>query len=302
MVRSNQKPANPGHNRWGDSRSNVRVRSDKTLRLDIFAGRSVEVVGPPTGYGRYRWVVKTNLSTIDPFRVAAFFVHGTGGEQDVEFSRWGHRRADAAGTWVTWRKRTRLGFGPFGVSPAVPYTIDIDWRPGTTRFAVRDATGATLVDTTHPSSRPGPPHRATHVVLGLSRTGDERQQVHLGDRPPARHRPVLQLPAAAALTQRPPQTHDARPWAPFAIVPPRSGRAHRLLSVGEWADLDVELTRPGRHPRRRIWRHQRGRARRTTQRAMAEPARTLPERLLTVNHLKVAGGRLPHLRRLTVGA
>ena len=155
VVRSNQNPANPGHNRWGDSRSNVRVRSDKTLRLDIFAGRSVEVIGPPTGYGRYRWVVKTNLSTIDPFRVAAFFVHGTGGEQDVEFSRWGHAEL-AAGTWVTWRKRTRLGFGPFGVSPAVPYTIDIDWRPGTTRFAVRDATGATLVDTTHPSSRPGP--------------------------------------------------------------------------------------------------------------------------------------------------
>jgi hypothetical protein len=155
VVRSTQKPGSPGHNRWGDSRSNVRVRSDKTLRLDIFAGRSVEVIGPPTGYGRYRWVVKTNLSTIDPFRVAAFFVDGMDGEQDVEFSRWGHPELTATGTWVTWRERTRLGFGPFGVSSAVPYTLDIDWRPATTRFTVRDATGARLLDTTHRSSRPG---------------------------------------------------------------------------------------------------------------------------------------------------
>jgi|tagenome__1003787_1003787.scaffolds.fasta_scaffold20116580_1 hypothetical protein len=155
VVRSNPKPAAPEHNRWSDSRANVRVRGDKTLRLDIFAGRSAEVVGPPTGYGRYRWVVKTNLSTIDPFRVAAFFVDGLDGEQDVEFSRWGHPELTAPGSWVTWRKRTRLGFGPFGVSAAAPYTIDIDWRPGTTRFAVRDASGATLVNTTHPSSRPG---------------------------------------------------------------------------------------------------------------------------------------------------
>jgi hypothetical protein len=162
MVRSTTKRANPGHNRWGDSRRNVRVRSDKTLAVNISKGRSVEVVGPPTGYGRYRWVVKTNLSTIDPFRVAAFFVHGTGGEQDVEFARWGDGSLATAGSWVTWRKRTRLGFGFFVVSPAVPYTIEIDWRVGATAFAIHDASGATLLNTKFPSSAPGR-HTAPHI-------------------------------------------------------------------------------------------------------------------------------------------
>lgn len=155
MVRSNNHPANPGHNRWGDSRWNARVQHDGTLRVNISKGRSVELVGPPTGYGHYRWVVKTNLSTIDPFRVAAFFADGDRGEQDVEFSRWGHADLTTPGTWVTWRKRTRLGFGYFGVSPAAPYTIDIDWHKAGTRFMVHDASGAALVDTTFPSDRPG---------------------------------------------------------------------------------------------------------------------------------------------------
>jgi hypothetical protein len=41
------------------------------------------------------------------------------------------------------------------VSPIAPYTIDIDWRKGATRFAVHDASGAAMVDTTFRSSRPG---------------------------------------------------------------------------------------------------------------------------------------------------
>jgi hypothetical protein len=154
-VRSTKHAASPGHNRWGDSRWNVRVLNDKTLRVNISKGKSVELVGPRTGYGHYHWVVKTDLSTIDPFRVAAFFVSGRGGEQDVEFSRWGHPTLTTAGSWVTWRRHTRLGFGDFAVSPAAPYTIDIDWHKGATRFTVHDASGATLVDTTHRSSRPG---------------------------------------------------------------------------------------------------------------------------------------------------
>lgn len=133
---------------------NVHVQRDRTLRVNISRGRSVEVVGPSTGYGTYRWVVGTDLSTIDPFRVVAFFVYGRGGEQDVEFARWGDPSGTEVGSWVTWRKHARLGFGFFAVSPAAPYTIEIDWRVGATRFSMRDATGATLLDTTVPSSRP----------------------------------------------------------------------------------------------------------------------------------------------------
>lgn len=153
-VRSTTGPSNPGHNRWGDSRMNVRVLPDKTLRVNISRGKSVEMVGPSTGYGRYRWVVGSDLSTVDPFRVVAFFVYGAGSEQDVEFSRWGDATSSTAGTWVTWRRQTRLGFGSFAVTPAAPYTIEIDWHVGATRFTMRDATGATLLDTVFPSSRP----------------------------------------------------------------------------------------------------------------------------------------------------
>jgi hypothetical protein len=161
-VRSTTKPANPGPNRWGDSRRNVRVRSDKSLVLNISKGKAVDVAGPRTGYGRYRWVVRTDLSTIDPHRVAAFFVYGTRGEQDIEFSRWGDPAFPTGGSWVSWRKQTRLGFGFFAVSPAAPYTIEIDWRVGATAFAMRDASGATLLDKTFPSSAPGR-HAAPHM-------------------------------------------------------------------------------------------------------------------------------------------
>lgn len=147
-VRSTKHPATPGPNLWGDSRGNVRVRGDRALRLNIFKGRAVEIVGPPTGYGSYRWVVESDLNSVDPFRVVAFFVHGDRGEQDLEFSRWGDPLLTTVGSWVTWRKRTRLGFGLFAVRSAVRYTVIIDWRVGATRFTVRDATGAALVDTT----------------------------------------------------------------------------------------------------------------------------------------------------------
>ncbi len=161
-VRSTTGRADPGHNRWGDTRNNVRVRSDGTLRVNISKGKAVDVVGPRTTYGRYRWIVDSDLSTVDPFRVAAFFVHGTGGEQDVEFSRWGDPLLTTAGSWVTWRKRTRLDFDFFAVTPSPPYTVIVDWKIGVTRFAVRDRHGTTLLDRTIPSSSGGR-HIAPHI-------------------------------------------------------------------------------------------------------------------------------------------
>jgi hypothetical protein len=165
-VRSTTGRADPGHNRWDDTRNNVRVRRDGTLRVNITKGRAVDVVGPRTGYGRYRWTVETDLSTVDPFRVAAFFVHGTRGEQDVEFSRWGDPALSTAGSWVTWRRGKRLGFGFFAVTPSTPYTIVIDRKVGRTRFVVRAGTGATLLDTTFPSSAGGR-HIAPHISYWL---------------------------------------------------------------------------------------------------------------------------------------
>jgi hypothetical protein len=162
-VRATTTRADPGRNLWGDTRFNVRARRDGTLRLNISKGKAVEIIGPPTGYGRYRWVVETDVRTVSPFRVIAFFVRGTGGEQDIEFSRWGEVGQTAVGSWVTWRRRTRLAFEQFPVAGPPPYTVLIDWLPAGTRYRVRDGSGAWSLDTTYPSSRAG-----LHVAPRLS--------------------------------------------------------------------------------------------------------------------------------------
>lgn len=165
-VRSTDERADPGANLWGDSRKHARVRRDGSLRVNIARGRSVEVVGPRTSYGRYRWVVDSDLSAVDPFRVVAFFVRGSRREHDIEFSRWGDPALATAGSWVTWRKRTRLDFGLFTVPAAAPFTIVLDWRPGTARFTVRDASAALLLDRTIPSGRGGR-HTAPRISYWL---------------------------------------------------------------------------------------------------------------------------------------
>jgi hypothetical protein len=155
LVRKTTTPADPGHNRWGDSRWNVSRRRDGSLRLNISKGNAVELIGPPTGYGSYRWVVRTDVRTVSPFRVIAFFVRGTGGEQDIEFSRWGEIGQPLLGSWVTWRRRTRLAFEQFAVPGPPPYTVIIDWRPKGTRYRVRDGLKATPLDVRYPSARAG---------------------------------------------------------------------------------------------------------------------------------------------------
>ena len=148
-VRHSTKPENPGKNLWGDSRAHVRVQRDGRLRLNIVGGRSAEVVGPRTGYGRYTWVVDSDMSTANAFRVVALFVRGTNAEQDIEFCRWGEPESGAAGTWVSWEKdRIRRGFEPFIVTPTPPYKVQIDLRRRSTRFGVRDGAGAVLLDRT----------------------------------------------------------------------------------------------------------------------------------------------------------
>jgi hypothetical protein len=183
VVRSTTTRADPGHNLWGDSRWNARARRDGTLRLNISRGKAVEIIGPPTGYGRYRWVVETDVRTVDPFRVIAFFVRGTGGEQDIEFSRWGDPNLTTVGTWVTWRRRTRLAYAFFPVPGPPPYTVQIDWRPSGTSYRVRDRTGVLCLDTWYATSGAGR-HVAPRISYwlypghGLTRSPFTRTSVH----------------------------------------------------------------------------------------------------------------------------
>ena len=107
---------NPGNNAWGDSKDNVRVRSDGSLRFGITTGptwRSVEIAGTRAlGYGRYRWVVDTDLS--NPSQVFALFVRdmavssASRGEQDIEFSRWSDPTTQSGLVRLVVEERERL--------------------------------------------------------------------------------------------------------------------------------------------------------------------------------------------------
>ncbi|HMS61499.1 MAG TPA: hypothetical protein PKD63_04400 [Solirubrobacteraceae bacterium] len=148
----------PGHNDWGDSARNVRVRPDGTLRLAIVRDgskrRSVELATVRRlGYGRYRWVVGSKLGRLDHFSVLALFTNDTVhrapyGEQDFEFTHWGN--AGAPPGWaVSWSQRVKA-FDGFSLSNLAPYTIDITWRLSVVRFHMRDGGGVVLYDVTRP--------------------------------------------------------------------------------------------------------------------------------------------------------
>jgi len=148
------KRENPGRNAWGDSTKNVRVRSDGSLRLAITKGhtwRSVELGGVRRlGYGRYRWVVDTDLS--NPSNVVALFVRDMAvssaarGEQDIEFSHWYHPDLDP-GWFVSWTKQKKV-FDSFPTTNRAPYVVEITWRRRSVRFFMRDADGTVLLERT----------------------------------------------------------------------------------------------------------------------------------------------------------
>ena len=132
----------------------MRVQRDGTLRMAITTGRpwkSVELAGVRRlGYGRYRWVVNTDLS--NPSNVVALFVRdmavssASRGEQDIEFARWSPYDINP-GWFVSWTKNRRT-FNSFPTTNRAPYVVEITWRRRGVRFYVRDADGTVLLDQT----------------------------------------------------------------------------------------------------------------------------------------------------------
>jgi len=148
------KRENPGKNTWGDSSRNVRVQSDGSLRMAITTGRPWKSVELATvrnlGYGRYRWVVNTDLS--NPSNVFALFVRdmavssASHGEQDIEFARWNPNDVNP-GWFVSWTKKLKT-FSSFPTTNTPPYVVEITWRRRSVRFFMRDAGATVLVDRT----------------------------------------------------------------------------------------------------------------------------------------------------------
>lgn len=156
----------PGPNRWSDSTANVAVDgSDLVLSIVKDAsGRwtSSEVDGRESlGYGTYRWVVESDLSSLDSHEVLGMFTYGDQGpshnEIDIEPSHWGNP-SWPTGSGTVWHDSNagRKTEKTFEYSDKPPYVNQFTWAPGSIHWVVTDATGAKLFDWTVTKGVPTP--------------------------------------------------------------------------------------------------------------------------------------------------
>jgi hypothetical protein len=156
----------PGPNHWSDSKANVRT-SGSDLLLSVVrnaSGRwtSAEVDNQRSlGYGTYRWVVASDLSTLDAYQVLGMFTFGGAGasitEIDLEPSHWGNL-SWPNGSAAVWQNATTRAHESriFNYSNHPPYINQFIWSPGKVVYRVTDATGATLLDWTVTTGVPRP--------------------------------------------------------------------------------------------------------------------------------------------------
>jgi hypothetical protein len=145
----------PGPNAWSDSTDNVRVEGTDlvlaTVRDASGTWTSAEVDNTRhLGYGTYRWVVSSDLSTLDAHEVLGMFTYGgdapSNNEIDIEPSHWGNLAWDS-GSVTSWQDAAaNLSQGTtFRYSDRPPYVNQFTWEPGRISWLVTDATGATLL-------------------------------------------------------------------------------------------------------------------------------------------------------------
>jgi hypothetical protein len=143
----------PGPNNYSDSKSNVHVMKNGSLKLDYTNRHAVEVGGPRLGYGHYRWIVDSDVTKIGTHDVLAMFVHNTRkrttvGEHDIEFARWGAPFGNPIGWYVSWGRTGRENFGNWSVFAPPPYTVDITWKKNT-GFVAYDVTANSGIPLLH---------------------------------------------------------------------------------------------------------------------------------------------------------
>ena len=156
----------PGANDWADSTANVHVQGTDLL-LSIVkdsSGRwaSSEVDNQQhLGYGTYRWVVATDLSTLDANEVLGMFTYGgsdpSNNEIDIEPSHWGDM-SNPSGSATVWQN-ANAGLSEehdFNYSNHPPYVNQFTWSPGRIDYLITDATGATLLAWTVTTGVPTP--------------------------------------------------------------------------------------------------------------------------------------------------
>lgn len=156
----------PGPNDWSDSASNVRVEGSDLL-LSIVKGPSGNWTSPEIagrqhlGYGTYRWVVATDLSSLDANEVLGMFTYGgsspSNNEIDIEPSHWGDL-SNPTGSATVWQNANR-GLSlerDFSYTAHPPYVNQFTWSPGRIDYLITDSTGATLLAWTVTTGVPTP--------------------------------------------------------------------------------------------------------------------------------------------------
>ena len=156
----------PGPNLWSDSPANVQADgSDLVLSIVKEAsGRwtSAEIDNQQhLGYGTYRWVVESDLSTLDANDVLGMFTYGgsdpSNNEIDIEPSHWGNL-SWPTGSATVWQDADagRSQSKTFSYSNRPPYLNQFKWEPGRITYLITDAAGATLFAWTVTSGVPIP--------------------------------------------------------------------------------------------------------------------------------------------------
>jgi beta-glucanase (GH16 family) len=139
----------PGPNRW--SARNVAV-DDGILRLGIDRTRRgwtcAEIQSRRSfGYGRYEFVVNSNLARLDPWVVLGLFTYSDDlprphNEIDIEVAKWGRRRDRFNAQLVEQPYRARGNTKRVTLPPRPPYTMWWDWTPGSIAWGITDESGA----------------------------------------------------------------------------------------------------------------------------------------------------------------
>jgi hypothetical protein len=148
-------PGAPGApQRW--AAGNVSIDSAGRLHLKVtrdkkgrYTQAELDSAQNGWGYGRYRWQVDTDVSSLPPEYVLGLFTYGRDSayghrEIDIEASGWGS-------TPITWDYTTWAnGHNPVARTPAPagPSTQQIDWRPGEITWTSWDADGQLIATST----------------------------------------------------------------------------------------------------------------------------------------------------------
>ena len=148
-VRAADWGGSPGPNLC--SARNVAVDGG-TLRLAINRARRgwtcAEIQSRKSfGYGRYEFVVNSDLAQLDPWVVLGLFTYADDrprpyNEIDIEVARWGDRRDPTNTQLVQQPYRRRGNTKRITLPPRPPYTMWWDWTRGSIAWGITDGTGA----------------------------------------------------------------------------------------------------------------------------------------------------------------